>query len=125
MDPTACGVCPTVLSPADHGPDARDAGADTSLIAPDTSVPVAAFALWHEHHGVARRALNGAQLIAHSILETYSVLTRLPPPHRVPARVAADFLSQITTSPPLVLDATVMGAFAAKAGRVGGSGARP
>ena len=80
------------------------------MIAPDTSVLVAAFALWHEHHGVARRALNGAQLIAHSILETYSVLTRLPPPHRVSARVAADFLTQFTTSPPLVLDATVMGA---------------
>ena len=94
------------------------------MTAADTSVLVAAFASWHEHHRVARRALGGVRLIAHSLLETYSVLTRLPPPHRVQARVAADFLEQVTTSPPLVLTATAMGALPrrlAESGITGGA----
>ena len=94
------------------------------MIAADTAVLVAAFASWHEHHGVPRRALNGARLVAHSILETYSVLTRLPPPHRVPAGVAADFLNRVAAAPPLVLDATVAGALPrrlAESGITGGA----
>jgi len=64
------------------------------LTAADTSVIVAAFASWHEHHEVARRALDrGLQLIEHCALETYSVLTRLPPPHRTSGDVVRDFLS--------------------------------
>jgi hypothetical protein len=31
-------------------------------------------------------------LIEHCALETYSVLTRLPPPHRAPAEVVRDFI---------------------------------
>lgn len=54
---------------------------------------VAAFASWHESHDTARRALDGGlRLIEHCALETYSVLTRLPPPHRAPANVVRDFL---------------------------------
>lgn len=54
------------------------------MIAPDTSVLVAGFATWHEGHEAAVRALNrGVHLIAHAAVETYSVLTRLPPPHRI------------------------------------------
>jgi predicted nucleic acid-binding protein len=61
--------------------------------AADTSVVVAAFASWHEHHEQARNALDhGLHLIDHCALETYSVLTRLPPPHRCPGPVARDFL---------------------------------
>lgn len=61
--------------------------------AADTSVVVAAFASWHEQHEAARRVLDGGvRLIDHYALETYSVLTRLPPPHRSPAPVVRDFL---------------------------------
>ena len=61
--------------------------------AADTSLVVAAFASWHEQHDAARRVLDaGARLIDHCALETYSVLTRLPPPHRSPAPVVMDFL---------------------------------
>lgn len=74
--------------------------------AADTSVVVAAFASWHEHHERARRALDhGLRLIDHCALETYSVLTRLPPPHRCPGQVARDFLRLRFVEPFLRLDA--------------------
>ncbi len=61
--------------------------------AADTSIVVAAFASWHEHHGAARRVLDsGLRLVEHCALETYSVLTRLPAPHRAPGSVVRDFL---------------------------------
>ena len=63
------------------------------MIALDTSVVVAAFASWHEGHGAAVAALRRRpRLPAHVGLETYSVLTRLPPPHRAPADVVVAFL---------------------------------
>jgi predicted nucleic acid-binding protein len=62
--------------------------------AADTSAVVAAFATWHENHDAAREALDtGLQLIEHCALETYSVLTRLPPPHRVQGSLVRDFLA--------------------------------
>lgn len=55
---------------------------------------IAAFASWHEHHEAARRALDGGlRLVEHCALETYSVLTRLPPPHRTSGEVVRDFLT--------------------------------
>jgi predicted nucleic acid-binding protein len=63
------------------------------LIAADTSLVVAAFASWHESHEVARRALDaGPRLIEHCALETYSVLTRLPAPHRSHGTIVREFL---------------------------------
>lgn len=62
--------------------------------AADTSLVIAAFASWHENHEAARRALDGGlSLIEHCALETYSVLTRLPPPHRTSGGVVRDFLA--------------------------------
>lgn len=62
--------------------------------AADTSLVIAAFASWHECHEAARRALDGGlRLIEHCALETYSVLTRLPPPHRTSGAVVRDFLT--------------------------------
>jgi predicted nucleic acid-binding protein len=59
----------------------------------DSSILVAAFATWHEKHKAARRALDdGTCLIEHCALECYSVLTRLPPPHRAPAELVGEFL---------------------------------
>lgn len=59
----------------------------------DTSVVVAAFASWHEHHEAARRALDGGlRMIDHCALESFSVLTRLPAPHRSSGVVVREFL---------------------------------
>jgi hypothetical protein len=64
------------------------------LKAADTSLVIAAFASWHESHGAARRALDGGlRLIEHCALETYSVLTRLPPPHRSSGEMVREFLT--------------------------------
>jgi predicted nucleic acid-binding protein len=63
------------------------------VIAIDTSLVVALFASWHEAHESAREAVpEEVHLPAHVLLESYSVLTRLPPPHRAPADVVAAFL---------------------------------
>ncbi len=50
------------------------------MIAVDTSVAVPALTSWHERHDVASHALTRSEpvLVAHAMLETYSVLTRLP-----------------------------------------------
>ena len=62
--------------------------------AADTSLVIAAFASWHERHEAARRALDsGLRLIEHCALETYSVLTRLPPPHRTSGEMVREFLT--------------------------------
>jgi hypothetical protein len=58
--------------------------------AADSSVVVAAFASWHEHHRQARKALDGGiHMIDHCALETYSVLTRLPLRTVVPRLIGA------------------------------------
>lgn len=87
---------------------------------------VAAFASWHEHHESARNALDhGMYLIDHCALETYSVLTRLPPPHRCPGAVVRDFLRLRFTESFLRLDAKDYKAFLLQLperGVTGGSG---
>jgi predicted nucleic acid-binding protein len=60
---------------------------------PDTSIVIAAFARWHERHGAAQEALAESKaLIGHVAVESYSVLTRLPPPRRASAAVVVEFL---------------------------------
>ena len=67
---------------------------------------VAAFASWHENHEGARRALDGGlRLIEHCALETYSVLTRLPAPHRTSSDVVREFLGTRFSEPFLRLSA--------------------
>ena len=75
------------------------------MIVVDTSVAVAAALPWHEAHAAALSAMPRTKtpLLAQVALETYSVLTRLPPPQRVPAMVAGDYLSETFVLPPLVL----------------------
>jgi hypothetical protein len=61
----------------------------------DSSVVVAAFATWHEHHALARAAMsNRPRLVAHAAVESYSVLTRLPPPHRANPSIVHAFITQ-------------------------------
>jgi predicted nucleic acid-binding protein len=65
------------------------------VTAVDTSLVVALFASWHEAHALARESVpSEAHLPAHVLLESYSVLTRLPPPHRAPADVVEAFLKR-------------------------------
>lgn len=61
----------------------------------DTSVVVAALLSDHAQHSLALSALASAPAIpAHVALESYSVLTRLPLPGRVPPASAARMLSR-------------------------------
>ena len=77
------------------------------MIAADTSVVVAAFASWHQQHEAANRALTEeTRLVAHCALEVYSVLTRLPAPHRTAPGLVRDFLAARFPKPYLILGAS-------------------
>jgi predicted nucleic acid-binding protein len=93
------------------------------LIALDSSVVIASFGAWHEHHDVARDTLAAAPgLPAHAALEAYSVLTRLPEPFRAEPPVVAEFLDRTFGSARLVLDAERQAALPARLARLGISG---
>jgi hypothetical protein len=73
----------------------------------DASVVVAAFASWHEHHAIARKAMAGRpRLVAHAAVESYSVLTRLPPPHRAQPSIVRTFITGRFTEEFLTLSET-------------------
>jgi predicted nucleic acid-binding protein len=73
----------------------------------DTSVVVAAFASWHEHHVIARKAMaTRPRLVAHAAVESYSVLTRLPPPHRAQPSIVHTFITERFIDPFLTLSET-------------------
>lgn len=75
----------------------------------DSSVMVAACASWHEAHDVARQSLErGVRIVAHCALEAFSVLTRLPVPHRIPSELVVKFLEDRFSEPPLTLSAAAM-----------------
>ena len=75
------------------------------MIAADSSVVVAAFASWHESHDAASRALDGdVRLPSHAALESYSVLTRLPAPHRAKPALVRSYLADRFSEPLLLLD---------------------
>ncbi|HVT44300.1 MAG TPA: type II toxin-antitoxin system VapC family toxin [Thermoanaerobaculia bacterium] len=93
------------------------------MIAVDTSVCVAAFASWHEGHEAALAAMKRhPRLPSHAAVETYSVLTRLPPPHRVDAELAASLLDTFFRRPYLVLPATAYAALIRETADVGITG---
>ncbi|HQZ36929.1 MAG TPA: type II toxin-antitoxin system VapC family toxin [Ilumatobacteraceae bacterium] len=73
----------------------------------DTSVLVAAFASWHEDHALAVDELaRKPLLIAHSMVETFSVLTRLPEPQRAAPVMVAEFFERNFPRDPLTLGAS-------------------
>ena len=54
---------------------------------------VAAFASWHAFHQAALAVLDRQPALpVQAALEAYSVLTRLPAPHRAPADIVRDFI---------------------------------
>jgi predicted nucleic acid-binding protein len=74
------------------------------MLAVDTSVVVAAFAGWHDGHLAAVGVLaRRPRLPVHVLLESYSVLTRFPPPHRTSPAPATSFLETRFPEPPLGL----------------------
>ena len=71
---------------------------------PDSSVVIAAFSSWSEHHEAAVSALGDARdLVAHVELEAYSVLTRLPEPFRAEPAVVAAYLREDFSGTRMVL----------------------
>jgi predicted nucleic acid-binding protein len=81
------------------------------VITVDTSIVVAGFASWHEGHASASAVLaRRPRIPAHVLLEAYSVLTRLPPPHRAPLAIAAAFLKERFREAPLLLPPHAYGA---------------
>ena len=76
------------------------------MIAVDSSVAIAGFATWHDQHAAAAKVLSQRpRLIAHAAIETFSVLTRLPPPHRAQAGLVERFLRSRFPREPLCLPA--------------------
>lgn len=80
---------------------ARPKPKPTLALVLDTSVLVALLCGWHEHHRMTvdaaeklERARHKLVLPAHALIETYAVLTRLPPPHRISGADAASLLSE-------------------------------
>ena len=69
----------------------------SSRLTCDTSVLVPALVSWHDDHDVTRRAVLGGvhHLPAHVLLESYSVLTRLPAPHRISPEDAAAAIARL------------------------------
>lgn len=66
----------------------------------DTSVLVPALVQWHPAHDDCRAALEDVWAVAsHVLIETFSVLTRLPAPHRLSARSAADLVGALPFQP--------------------------
>ncbi len=66
------------------------------MIAPDSSVVIAALAPWHEAHQAARDALKAGQvgLPAHVALETTSALSRMPQGRRFAPGVVLEALER-------------------------------
>jgi toxin FitB len=75
-------------------------------LAADSSVTIAAILADHEAHDLAEEALRETDTtIAHVAFETYSVLTRLPPPLQLAADTAASIVHDRLPQPLATLDA--------------------
>ena len=87
----------------------------------DTSVLVPALASWHPHHAEAVRTLAGRVdvLVGHALLEAYSVLTRLPAPHRSTPQIVGASVGVLTQKVIQLIDHPSLIARMA-AGRLGG-----
>ena len=75
----------------------------------DTSALVAAVSSWHEHHDrtcaeIERREHGKEEMViaAHSLTETFAVLTRLPAPHRLRVTDAIDLIESNWRDTPTV-----------------------
>jgi predicted nucleic acid-binding protein len=80
------------------------------VIAPDTSVTIAAAAPWHVAHATAVTALGAepTSLIAHVAFETTAAMSRMPEGQRLAPTVVLEWLERRFQAPWLVLPATAM-----------------
>ncbi len=70
----------------------------------DSGVVVAAFASWHEDHALAAAAIRERPgVTSHSLIEAFSVLTRLPAPHRAPGNLVSDYVHRVFPDEPVAL----------------------
>ncbi|MEJ7817536.1 MAG: PIN domain-containing protein [Thermoleophilaceae bacterium] len=78
------------------------------MIAPDSSVVIAAIAPWHVAHGPARDALAGSEtgLVAHVAYESSSALSRMPEGRRIAATRVLEALELNFPTEWLTLDGT-------------------
>jgi predicted nucleic acid-binding protein len=95
------------------------------VIAVDSCVAIAAFGEWHElNEAAAKIVAEGVAIPARALLETYSVLTGFPPPHRAPAAIVdawlADRFPRIL-SPPGAAEQRDLVRRLAQADRIGGA----
>jgi predicted nucleic acid-binding protein len=76
------------------------------VIAPDSSIVIAALAPWHEAHGPARAALEREEvrLPAQVAFETTSALSRMPEGRRIAPAVVLEALERGFARPWLSLD---------------------
>jgi predicted nucleic acid-binding protein len=78
------------------------------MIAPDSSVVIAALAPWHEAHDSARAALADkdadVRLPAHVAFETTSALSRMPEGHRIAPGLVLEALELGFAEPWLAMD---------------------
>lgn len=74
---------------------------DSPQLLADTSVAVALVVVDHEHHKATAGALRGRRIgiAGHAAFETFSVLTRLPPPLRRTPRAVSLLLARNFASP--------------------------
>ncbi|MGI8729080.1 MAG: PIN domain-containing protein [Solirubrobacteraceae bacterium] len=77
------------------------------MIAPDSSIVVAALAPWHVAHAAARDALatDDRRLIAHVAIETTSALSRMPEGRRIAPALVIEGLERAFPEAWLALDA--------------------
>jgi toxin FitB len=91
----------------------------------DTSIAVAAFGEWNVLNVEACDILDeGAAIPVHALLETYSVLTGFPPPHRAAPDLVDEWISSRFSEvlpAPSVDDQRALITSLAGAGRIGGS----
>lgn len=80
------------------------------MLAPDSSVVIAAVAPWHEAHEPARTALfsDEIRLPAHVAFETTSALSRMPRGRRIAPQVVLSALERDFPAPWLALDSSGM-----------------
>jgi len=76
------------------------------VIAVDTSVVVPGLSAWHERHDSCRLVLDEQpRIVGHALVESFSVLTRLPVPYRMPSQLASELLISNFGQPALVMTA--------------------
>lgn len=70
----------------------------------DTSVVVPSLLKWHELHARATSALKGVRCLpAHALVESFAVLSRLPPPRSLRPSMAQRLLDHSFPDEPLML----------------------